>query len=171
MKKSIIFLSILFCTAITATAQSTYTTMADPSDASGFIYNGVITKYALQNQPTFTWYADNQKAYTAPAILMDGMKAQKDAVSYLIFGGTWCSDTQNILPKFFKTQEAAGVADAKISFIGVDRQKKSIGNMASVMGITNVPTIIVLKNGKEVGRVVEYGTTGKWDEELGGLLK
>ena len=171
MKKTIIFLSILFCTAMTVTAQSTYTTMDDPSKAGGFIYNGIITKYALQNQPSFTWYADNQKAYTAPASLMDGMKAQKDAVSYLIFGGTWCGDTQNILPKFFKAQEAAGVADSKISFIGVDRQKKSIGNMASVMGITNVPTIIVLKNGKEVGRVVEYGTTGKWDEELGGLLK
>ncbi len=38
------------------------------------------------------------------------------------------------------------------------------------MGITNVPTIIVLKNGKEVGRVVEYGASGKWDEELASLL-
>lgn len=156
---------------MTATAQSTYTTMDDPSHAGGFIYNGVITKYALQNQPSFTWYSDNQKAYTAPRSLMEGMKAQKDVVTYLIFGGTWCSDTQFILPKFFKTQEQSGVADSKISFIGVDRDKKSIGNVASVMGVTNVPTIIVLKNGKEIGRVVEYGATGKWDEELATLLK
>ena len=170
MRKTLLFLSIIFCTVMTATAQSTYTTMDDPSHAGGFIYNGVITKYALQNQPGFTWYAANQKAYTAPSSLMDGMKAKKDVISYLIFGGTWCSDTQSILPKFFKAQEEAGVADSKISLIGVDRQKKSIGNMASVMGITNVPTIIVMKNGKEVGRVVEYGTTGKWDEELGALL-
>lgn len=171
MKKATLFISILFFTAMNVTAQSTYTTMDDPNHAGGFIYNGIITKYALQNQPAFTWYAANQKAYAAPASLMEGMKANKDAVSYLVFGGTWCGDTQFILPKFFKTQEEAGVADSKISFIGVDRQKKSIGNVATVMGITNVPTIIVMKNGKEVGRVVEYGTTGKWDEEIAALLK
>ncbi len=171
MKTNIILAAFLFMTAMTAQAQSTYTTIEDPNNKTGFIYNGLISKYALQNQPAFTWYNTNQQAYTAPASLMDGMKATKDQVTYMIFGGTWCGDTQFILPKFFKAQEEAGVADSKISFIGVDRQKKSIGNVASVFGITNVPTIIVLKNGKEVGRVVEYGTTGKWDEELAGLLK
>jgi hypothetical protein len=29
----------------------------------------------------------------------------------------------------------------------------------------------VMKNGMEVGRVVEYGKTGKWDLELAELLK
>jgi len=28
-----------------------------------------------------------------------------------------------------------------------------------------------MKDGKEVGRVVEYGKTGKWDTELGQILK
>jgi hypothetical protein len=39
------------------------------------------------------------------------------------------------------------------------------------MNITNVPTIIVMKNGKEVGRVIEYGTIGKWDKELSDIVK
>ena len=38
------------------------------------------------------------------------------------------------------------------------------------MNITNVPTIIVMKNGKEIGRVVEYGKTGKWDKELAEIV-
>jgi hypothetical protein len=33
-----------------------------------------------------------------------------------------------------------------------------------------VPTIIVLKDGKELGRVVEYGNTGKWDRELADII-
>jgi len=33
-----------------------------------------------------------------------------------------------------------------------------------------VPTIIVLKDGKEIGRVVEYGKTGMFDKELGEII-
>ena len=65
----------------------------------------------------------------------------------------------------------SGVPDSVISFFGVNRQKKSLGNIAEAFGITNVPTIIVMKDGKELGRVVEYGKTGKWDNELAELMK
>ena len=33
-----------------------------------------------------------------------------------------------------------------------------------------VPTIIVMKNGREIGRVVEYGKYGSFDKELGEIL-
>jgi hypothetical protein len=46
-----------------------------------------------------------------------------------------------------------------------------LGNLNDAFKITNVPTIIVMKDGKEIGRVVEYGKTGKWDVELAELLK
>jgi hypothetical protein len=40
-----------------------------------------------------------------------------------------------------------------------------------LFNIKNVPTIIALKEGKEVGRVVEYGKTGKWDAEVAEIVK
>ncbi len=171
MKKLILSTALIFIAVMQMKAQSPYISMPDATAAGGFIYNGIITKYALINQPAFNWYGSSQAGYTAPANVVAAMTAAKDKVTYMVFGGTWCSDTQFILPKFFKLQEASGTPDANISLIGVDRQKHSVGNMASTFGITNVPTIIVLKNGKETGRIVEYGTTGKWDEELAGLLK
>ncbi|MEI9958564.1 MAG: thioredoxin family protein [Ferruginibacter sp.] len=63
-----------------------------------------------------------------------------------------------------------GVADSAITFFAVNRAKKSLGNIADAFNIINVPTIIVMKDGKEAGRIVEYGTTGKWDKELAELL-
>jgi hypothetical protein len=33
-----------------------------------------------------------------------------------------------------------------------------------------VPTFIVIKDGKEVGRVVEYGKEGQLDKELGHIV-
>ena len=152
-------------------AQTPYTVSPDPNHKDGLIYNGIISKYALINQPAFNWYGTSQTNYKTPAEVVSAMTAAKDKIKYMVFGGTWCEDTQFVLPKFFKLQEAAGIPDTDVSFVAVDRQKKSIGNVATVFGITNVPTIIVMKDGKEVGRVVEYGKTGKWDAELSGLLK
>ena len=98
------------------------------------------------------------------------MKAQKDSVHYMVFGGTWCSDTQNILPKFFALTDAAGIAPAHITLIGVDRSKKTIHHLTEAFNVTRVPTIIVMKNGIETGRVVEHGKYGMFDKELGEVL-
>ena len=101
---------------------------------------------------------------------LSAFEKTKGKVQFVIFGGTWCEDTQFILPKFFKLQEMSGVADNRISLFGVNRAKKSLASIADAFNIINVPTIIIMKDGKEAGRVVEYGKTGKWDKELAEIL-
>lgn len=155
----------------TTQAQTPYTYTEDTQAPGTYILNGIVTKYALQNYPAFSWYALNANAYTPKEAHVNAMKEGKGKLKYLVFGGTWCSDTQFILPKFFKIQEAATVADADISFFATDRNKKTIGNITDVLNVTNVPTLIVLKEGKEIGRVVEYGKTGMWDNELAEIIK
>ncbi len=169
MKKihSLIFTIVAFSHA--AGAQTPYTSSVDNQKVT--ILNGIITKYALENNPAFSWYAGNHSAYAPSPAVLNAMESAKGKFQFLLFGGTWCSDTQFILPKFFNLQEKSGIADKDISFFAVDRSKQTLGNMAGTFKITNVPTIIVLKDGKEVGRVIEYGKTGKWDEELAELLK
>jgi thiol-disulfide isomerase/thioredoxin len=151
-------------------AQTPYTNTIN--DRKETVLNGIITKYAIANNDVLkTWYGANQTSYKPDAAVLSAMEAAKGKVQFVIFGGTWCEDTQFILPKFFKLQEQAGIADNSISFYGVDRAKKTLGNINDAFKITNVPTIIVMKDGKEVGRVVEYGKTGKWDMELAELVK
>ena len=75
-----------------------------------------------------------------------------------------------IIPRLFKLTDAAGFSDERITLIGVDRDKKTISHLCDALGVTNVPTIIVMKKGKEIGRVVEYGSSGSFDKELGELL-
>ncbi|MDB5202015.1 MAG: thioredoxin family protein [Ferruginibacter sp.] len=169
MKKFILFFAISTA-ALAATAQTPYTSSKDPNHADVTILKGIISKYILQNDPSFKWYAANQVAYQADTATINALGKTKDNIQYVVFGGTWCEDTQFILPKFFKLQETAGVPDKNVSFFAVDRSKQTLGNVASAFKITNVPTIIVMKDGKEIGRVVEYGKTGKWDKELADLL-
>ncbi len=170
MKKIILISIIVMMIVNDANAQTPYINTVN--DRKETVLNGIITKYALANNEVLkTWYEANKNSYKPDTAVVAAMEAAKGKVQYVVFGGTWCEDTQFILPKFFKLQEQAGVADNAISFYGVDRAKKTLGNLNDAFKITNVPTIIVMKDGKEVGRVVEYGKTGKWDVELAALLK
>jgi len=169
----IICTAILLLSIITKLqAQTPYTVSKDEKHPDVTILNGIVSRYALQNNEEFNkWYTSNQGYYTAPVEIVNAMAAAKGKVQFIIFGGTWCEDTQFILPKFFKLQDQSGFPDADISFFAVNRAKTTLGNITAAFKITNVPTIIVMKDGKEVGRVVEYGQTGKWDVELAELLK
>jgi len=152
-------------------AQTPYTIVKDEKNPGGLIYTGLINKYTLINEASFTWYNDNQKNYKPSTELLNGFENVKSKVHFVVFGGTWCDDTQFILPKFFKLQQLSGMPDSCISFFGVNRDKKTIENVSAAFNITNVPTIIVMKSGKEIGRVVEYGKSGEWDKELLELIK
>jgi thiol-disulfide isomerase/thioredoxin len=152
-------------------AQSPYVSFKDLGDPKQHILNGIITKYALQNDSTYQWYASSERNYTPSAELVAALQNASGKTQLVIFGGTWCEDTHFVLPKFFKAQAQANYPDDAISFFAVDRNKKTIGGITGAFKIINVPTIIVMKDGKEVGRVVEYGKTGQWDKELAALLQ
>ena len=136
-------------------------------DADGNkILKGFVTRQQLATDTAFAWFAQNQQGYTPDQNALRVLKANKDLVNVVVFGGTWCDDTKYILPKFFVLADAAGLSQDRVTLLGVDRDKKTIQHLSEAFGITNVPTIIVMKNGKEIGRVVEYGHTGLFDKDL-----
>jgi len=153
-------------------AQTAYEKSPDPEHAGGLIYKGLINKYTLINEPSFVWYAQSQQSYQPDTAVISVLaKAQSQGYHFILFGGTWCDDTQYILPRFFKILDQCGFSEEAVTFFGVDRSKKTISNIAAAFQISRVPVIIVMKEGKELGRVVEYGATGKWDLELLDLIK
>lgn len=155
----------------TVQAQAQYEISKAERHSQQKVLRGIINKYLVMNDPEFNWYQANQTIYNPDTATLSAMASGKGKVQFVVFGGTWCEDTQFILPKFFKLQEMSGIPDDQITFFGVNEAKKSLGHITEAFGITNVPTIIVMKDNKEVGRVVEYGKTGKWDKELAELLK
>lgn len=171
MNKFLIACLLIVVSTFNINAQTPYTCSPDEKHPKQNILNGIISKYALENYPEYNWYAANQSSYSPPTEIINAMEAAKDKIQFVVFGGTWCEDTQFVLPRFFKLQELSGFPDKGISFFAVNRAKQTLGNIAAAFKIINVPTIIVMKDGKEVGRVVEYGKTGKWDMELAELLK
>lgn len=165
--KTIVFASLFFLSLHTV-AQSQVEITHDGGDK---ILKGIFTQQHLSQDTAFKWYAQNQAGYTVPADVVSAFKSKGSQIQVIAFGGTWCGDTKYIFPKFFSILDAAGFPADHLTVVGVDRNKKTIGHLAEALNVVYVPTFIVLKEGKEIGRVVEYGKAGQWDKELGEILK
>lgn len=166
MKKNLLFICLaLFC-SLAVSAQTEVTVEPDGTK----IIKGFMTRQDLATDSSFTWFAQNQKGFVPQAEVVDALKQQKDSIHVLAFGGTWCDDTRFLLPRFFVLTDAAGYTPDKITIVGVDRDKKTLHHLTEAFNVTRVPTFIVLKNGVEIGRVVEYGRSGMIDKEVGNIL-
>ena len=165
MKKLFLLGIVILCGQI-ALAQTEIS-----KDASGNkIIRGFMTKKDLSTDSEFTWYAQNQQGYVPNPVALQSLKDSRDSINIVVFGGTWCGDTKYVLPKFFALVDASGFSQDRITMLGVDHSKKTVHHLTEAFGVTNVPTIIVMKNGKEIGRVVEYGKSGLFDKDLGDIL-
>lgn len=150
-------------------AQNQYQVLVERPNEKTF--KGIISREVLLSDTSFKWYAENQKGYKPNAAALEGLQKNKDSVQLLSFMGTWCEDSQNIIPKFYSLLDMAQFPSDRVTLIGVDRKKLTLSHLSEALNITNVPTIIVLKNGKEIGRVIEFGKYGLFDIELGEILK
>lgn len=166
MKKLLVlFLAI---TAQNALMAQGFETLKDRNGSK--MYRGFITDSVLKTDTSCKWFGEAQKIYTPKETVVNTFKQNKDSVYFLIFLGTWCEDSHFIVPRFMKTLEMANYPKDKITIVAVDRKKKDMTNLTSTLHITNVPTIIVYKKGKEIGRVIEYGSTGKYDDEVAEII-
>jgi thiol-disulfide isomerase/thioredoxin len=92
-------------------------------------------------------------------------------LSIIIFGGSWCGDTKAEFPKYFKLFSTLNFPQSSIALHGVSRKKKEPSGIAERYTIKRVPTLIVLKGGKEIGRIVEYPTESVEKDLLNILTK
>jgi len=164
-------LASTFVIVTKAQTQKQYVVLADSAKDNTKMLIGIIDKDDLIGDTSFKWYAESQRIYPEPdTAVVNAFRNNKDKIYFLVFGGTWCEDTHFILPKFYKVQEVSGFPENRITVFAVDRKKNGTGNIAHAMNITNTPTIVVMKDGKELGRLIEYGKTGHWDTELAAII-
>ncbi len=131
---------------------------------------GILFKEQITQDTSFPWYAQNVKLTKPNADAVTALAAKADKISIVIFGGTWCEDTHQLLPKYLSLLQAAQFPDDRLILVAVDRAKTTVANLHKVFNVANVPTCIVLKDGKEVGRIVEFGKTTFVDKELGEMV-
>ena len=171
MRKIFITLTLLTLFASThihAQVRS-YEISTDPNNGEK-VLKGLLSRADIENDTAFKWFKDNMKYGQADPTAIAAFKQHAQDIQLVVFGGTWCEDTQNLLPVFYRLIDKSGFPDSSITLIGVDRPKTTLYDLHKAFNVTKAPTFIVMKDGKEVGRVEEYGKLGQIDKELGEIV-
>lgn len=114
----------------------------------------------------YAWFDTGYAAYNPSLEMLEDVHSTLDSTRFLVVFGTWCSDSKRELPRFFKIIDGLQVPKDHVQLFAVDRSKQQPEGIPQQYKITNVPTIIVLQRGTEVGRIVESPKTTLEDDLL-----
>lgn len=89
-------------------------------------------------------------------------------IKFLIFAGSWCSDTKSELPKIIKIFQSCEFPSYEL--IGVDRAKYEPTMRFVEYNIERVPSLVVLSNNQEIGRIIEF-PKNDWFEDIKQIIE
>lgn len=136
------------------------------STAQEDILIGKQNKKALTEAPHAEWFVENYEDYNINPEIKPMIKPLLENVSIKVFMGTWCSDSRREVPTFYKILDAANFNYDHLELITVSREKTTPEGYEKGLDIKRVPTFIFYKDGKEIGRYVEFAVTTLEDDML-----
>lgn len=151
MKKTLLGLMI-FATISCATQKKEVTAIKD--DAGNLV--GIANKESFLQEPFNAWFSPNYDEYTSNKEVIEKLKPLLKNVTIKAFMGTWCGDSKEQTPIFYKILDEANFDYNNLELITVNRSKTTPDNLQEGFNIERVPTFIFYKNKNEVGRFVEY---------------
>lgn len=158
MYKAILILTILMVIfpLVTSAQEKIYNVETESvSEYVDKILNGPITKEGLKKLPYKVWFNTNYKTYIVDNNTLKNIPKRKlKDLKILVFMGTWCHDSNREIPRLMRVCEELGIYD-QLELYGVDVNKKSRLEREKAYDIKKTPTIILLRDGKEIARILE----------------
>ncbi len=101
-------------------------------------------------------WQDTYDQYKPEPELIDVLKSRiGNNLRMDVYLGLWCPDSRNNVPVFLKIIDAVS-APLDVSYYNLERKSdKSAKYFVDELKIERVPTFIVYRDGKEIGRIVE----------------
>ncbi|MDX1783013.1 MAG: thioredoxin family protein, partial [Aequorivita vladivostokensis] len=117
---------------------------------------GKANRKGFQMDAFKSWFNTGYENYKVDSETLEKLKPLLKDATITVFMGTWCEDSQRETPHFYKILDEANFDESKLTLITVSDEKTTPQGFEDGKNITNVPTLIFYKNGKELGRIVEY---------------
>ncbi len=130
---------------------------------------GPCTREAFSDTSFSGWFSSAYDEYEPDSLTVKEIAYNFDSIKTIIVMGTWCSDSREQVPHFFKIMDEAGYPGNNISMFCVNREKTdSLGDVDS-LDIELVPTFIFYRHSKEIGRITETPLQ-TMEEDIYGIL-
>jgi len=168
LMKKILF-GVLILISARAIAQKTYDVSTDPKNGQK-VFNGPITFQDLDGEPSFTWLKSGFEEYKPRKKPLNYIRYKLKHYNMVVFLGTWCSDSHEIIPKLERIIGIIDYPQSQLSMYGTNRAKTTKNDAEKKYNITLVPTIILFRDGKEIGRITETAHK-KIETDLAAIIK
>jgi thiol-disulfide isomerase/thioredoxin len=149
-----VLLIILFMVPAFIFPQEKNTRYKDPKLNIEILY-GNCDRAGLEEGEFGQLFRQYYKIYEPDMKVISQIRPLQEGIDILIVLGTWCSDSQEQVPKFFKVLDKTRFPKKNIQMICV-----SSGKEAGLVDLVNydivkVPTFIFYRKGREIGRIIE----------------
>ncbi|MDC8103849.1 thioredoxin [Chryseobacterium sp. PTM-20240506] len=175
MKKFItntVAISGLFLATQQLSAQKVVVNREVETQNDGKMLLGNQLKEQFLKAPYADWYVKEHDEYALDQkAIADLKKAKISSYHIIVFMGTWCEDSHRDFPRLMRILEEVNFPDNRLTIIAVNRKKESPSGEEGIYNIQKVPTIIVEKYDKEIGRIIEMPKTGYVERDLVEILK
>jgi hypothetical protein len=135
-------------------AQSEFDKSIDKENGS-VVYKGQVRFGDLKKEPNFSWFESGAQAYKPDTNAIKFLKKHLPGYNLVVLMGTWCDDSQVLIPKLYKTLQLTEYPLPQLELVGVDRSKRAKYIEHTLYRLEKVPTIILFKEELETGRIVE----------------
>lgn len=140
------------------------------SQSYGKILLGQQMLSQFQKEPFKTWYDEAYANYDTDKTTLALLGKSLNKYNLKVFVGTWCEDSHREFPRLIKILESIGYPIGRMKIIALSKKMESPESEELTYHIVRVPTIIVEKYGREVGRIVETPETGFIEQDLYNII-
>ncbi len=149
-----VLLSLLIVLSSGLFAQEINKVISD-KDSNKQLLIGTCDREGLKAKPFGEFFSPGYADYVPDETIIKKLSKQKKGVSIAIVMGSWCNDSKEQVPRFIKILDEMKFKDSRLNIFCVDRDKQGGGVGIAAMDIQRVPTFILYKNDREIGRIVE----------------
>lgn len=132
--------------------------------------NSEIISGAISFQNWFNevnWSTINENSGHTDLLLAKSVGSIFNSGNYfmLVFAGAWCSDCRSQLPIIKRVIDSGKIDDKKIQLLGADKDNVVWKHENLAIKADKYPTVVILLNSKEIGRIEEFPKES-WEKDI-----
>jgi hypothetical protein len=131
--------------------------------AQGSTLVGPVTIADLRKPPFSDWFESQYSRYQPAAPAVESLRTALAGVSIEAYFGVWCGDSKRQVPRLVRLLDLAGFDERNLTLVSLSDQpmqfKQAPMNPEAKRHVHRTPTIVVVRGGAEIGRVVETPAT------------